>query len=107
MLYEYKNTTTNEVYSLTQTWEEKKQYLIDNPDCQSHFGSMPAFVSGTNLEGKLDDGWKENMSRIAEAHPGSALADKVGGRSVKEAKKQSILKKHGLDKKSNYNMGDM
>ena len=28
MLYEYKNTVTNETYTLTQTWEEKKQYLI-------------------------------------------------------------------------------
>jgi hypothetical protein len=31
----------------------------------------------------------------------------VGGRSVKEAKKASILKKRGLDKKGHYNMGDM
>ena len=107
MLYEYKNTSTDEIYTLTQTWEEKKQYLIDNPEAQSHFGVMPGFVRGAGLEAKQDDGWKENMSRIAEAHPGSALADKVGGRTIKEAKKASILKKHGLDKKSNYNMGDM
>jgi len=107
MIYEYKNTVTNEVYTLTQTWKEKEQYLIDNPDVQSHFSKMPGFISGTGLEGKSDDGWKENLSRIAEAHPGSALAEKVGGRSVKEAKKASILKKHGLDKKGHYNMGDM
>jgi hypothetical protein len=107
MVYEYKNTSTNEVYTLTQTWEEKKQYLIDNPDARTYFGKMPGFISGTGLEGKSDDGWKENLSRIAAAHPQSALAEKVGGRSVKEAKKASILKKHGLDKKSNYNMGDM
>jgi hypothetical protein len=107
MIYEYKNTVTNEVYTLTQTWEEKKQYLIDNPDARTYFGKMPGFISGTGLEGKSDDGWKENLSRIAAAHPQSALADKVGGRSVKEAKKASILKKHGLDKKGHYNMGDM
>jgi hypothetical protein len=107
MLYGYKNTSTNEVYELTQTWDEKVKYLEDNPDVRTHFSSMPEFISGTGLEGKSDDGWKENLSRIAAAHPQSALAEKVGGRSVKEAKKASILKKHGRDKKGNYNMGDM
>ena len=107
MVYEYKNIKTDEVYELTQTWEEKKQYLKDNPDVQSYIGKMPGFISGTGLEGKNDAGWNENLSRIAEAHPQSALAEKVGGRSIKEAKKATILKKHGLDKKGQYNMGDM
>ena len=107
MIYQFKNEKSGEVFELSLSYEEKVKYLEDNPDVRSYFGKMPGFISGTGLEGKNDAGWNENLSRIAEAHPQSALAEKVGGRSIKEAKKADILKKHGLDKKGSYNMGDM
>jgi len=107
VVYQFKNEKTGEIYELSMSYDEKSKYLEDNPDVRSYFGSMPGFISGTGLEGKMDEGWKENLSRIAEAQPQSALAEKQGGRSAKEAKKANILKKHGLDKKGSYNMGDM
>ena len=43
-------------------------------------------------------GGKKIFLRIAEAHPNSALADKLGGRTTKHAKAMSTLEKHGVRK---------
>ena len=50
-------------------------------------------VSGSGLK---NDGGGTKASRIAEAHPNSALADKLGGRTTKHAKSMSTLERHGV-----------
>ena len=52
--------------------------------------------SGTGDMVKNDNGWKEHMSRIAEANPGSSVADRYGKESTKSAKTRQVLKKHGV-----------
>ena len=47
---------------------------------------------GVNM--KNDGGWKDNLSRIAEAHPTSALADRYGKRSAKDIATKKVIKKH-------------
>ena len=54
--------------------------------------NIVAGVSG--LTHKNDQGWKENMSRIAEAHPTSPLADRYGKKSIKQIRTQQALKKN-------------
>ena len=54
--------------------------------------NIVAGVSG--LTHKNDQGWKENMSRIAEAHPTSPLADRYGKKSIKQIKTQQALTKN-------------
>ena len=51
-------------------------------------------AGGTGDRIKNDEGWKENLSRIAEAHPRSNLADRYGKKSVKQSKTEQVLKKH-------------
>ena len=43
---------------------------------------------------------KENLARIAEAHPTSALADNYGTKSNKDLKTHQVLRKHGVLRKS-------
>jgi len=43
---------------------------------------------------KTDSGWKENMSRIAEAHPTSPFADRFGKKSTKDIKTNQVIQKH-------------
>ena len=43
---------------------------------------------------KQDGGWKDNLSRIAEAHPQSALADRNGKKTTKSMKTQQALAKN-------------
>ena len=49
-------------------------------------------VQGVNM--KNDGGWKDNLSRIAEAHPTSPLADQHRRRSIKEVKTAQVMAKH-------------
>ena len=43
---------------------------------------------------KNDGGWKDNLSRIADAHPNSPLAKQHKKRSIKEVKTQQVIEKH-------------
>ena len=56
-------------------------------------------MSVGSIDSHTDNGWKENMARISEAHPSSPLADRYGKRSVKQSQTQNIIKKH-RDRKS-------
>jgi hypothetical protein len=46
------------------------------------------------LDSKTDSGWKDQLSRIAERHPESPLADRYGNKSHKALKTKSVLEKH-------------
>ena len=58
--------------------------------------NIVSVVSGASY--KTDQGWKDNLSRIAEAHPRSALAQQVGRKSIKQAKTERVLAKHKAKK---------
>ena len=47
---------------------------------------------------KGDSGWKENLSRIAEAHPNTALGRSLNKKTTKELKTREVLKKHKVIK---------
>ena len=92
--YMFKNQKTEEVTEVTMRISELDQFREDNPDLETVI-SAPNIVSGSGGM-KNDSGWKENMSRIAEAHPGTPLADRFGHKSNKEIKTRDALKKHGV-----------
>jgi hypothetical protein len=94
MRYEFLNTETGEYEEHIMPWQELDQFKEDNPHLQKVI-SAPAIVSG-NGGVRNDNGWKENMARIAEAHPGTPLADRYGKKSDKEIKTRNVLKKHGI-----------
>ena len=50
------------------------------------------------IDGKTDNGWKEVMSKISEAHPKSELAQRYGKKSVKDTQIDSVIKKHRAKK---------
>ena len=52
-------------------------------------------VSGVgSSDGKTDNGWKEVMSKVSEAHPNSPLAERYGKRTIKETQIETVRKKH-------------
>jgi hypothetical protein len=52
-------------------------------------------VSTSNAkQNKVPDGFKEVLSKVAEAHPTSAIAEKHGRKSIKDVKTREIVKKH-------------
>ena len=50
------------------------------------------------IDGKTDNGWKEVMSKISEAHPKSELAQRYGKKSVKDTQIDRVIKKHRAKK---------
>ena len=90
--YTFHNRQTGVVEDKMMKIAEKEQYLIDNPDVeQVHTGLNIVAGQGTF---KNDSGWKDNLSRIAEAHPTSPFAERFGKKSTKDIKTQQVIQKH-------------
>ena len=104
-LYDFLNTETGEQFSTFMKISEKETFLEENPHVQSLILGAPSLARGSSTTGfKNDNGWKENLSRIAEAHPNSALATKVnGGRTSQQVLVDKAKNKAGL-KEKNYTM---
>lgn len=96
--YEFENTKTGEQFEDMMTISEKEEYLKKNPHINQIYTRLN-IVSGVNTSSKTDSGWKENLSRIAEAHPNSALAKEHGSKTIKQVKTEQVLKKHRARKK--------
>jgi len=97
--YDFENTKTGEQFTEIMSMKEREKYLADNPHIKQLLTRMN-MIAGMP---KNDDGWKENLARIAEAHPNSTLADRHGGRTSKAAKTSAVLDKHGV-RKGKYSM---
>jgi hypothetical protein len=76
-------------------FSEREEYLKTNPQIQTVM-TAPAIVSGvsTSKQNRVPDGFKEVLSKISEAHPASAVADKHGRKSIKQARTEQVIKKH-------------
>ena len=56
-------------------------------------------VSSTgSLDSKTDNGWKEVLSKVSEAHPASNLAAQYGKKSVKDTQVDRVIKTHRAKK---------
>ena len=91
--YSFKDTKTGEEWEELLTISEREKFLEQNPHVQQ-LPSMVSIVGGHGDRIKNDGGWKENMSRIAEAHPNSPLASQYGKDTTKNINTRNVLKKH-------------
>ena len=94
--YTLLNTETDETTETFCTWSELDSFLEEHPTFKSIVLTAPALVSGVaGRSFKTDDGFKENMARVAEAHPNSPLADQFStNKDIKTAKTNAVLRKH-------------
>jgi len=93
-IYTFENKKTGKVYDDMMSIAEKESFLKKNKHIEQKLTTIniSSGVMGVNM--KNDGGWKDNLSRIAEAHPTSALADQHRKRSIKEVKTQQVMAKH-------------
>jgi hypothetical protein len=89
--YTFKNNETGEVIETFLKVADFDQYKKDNPHLSTVIGAT-ATVSGVGAL-KTDNGFKEVLSKVAEAHPTSALASQLGGRSETAIKTEKVTKK--------------
>ena len=98
--YRFYDTVTQEEYDEFMSMADLDEYKKTNPQVEQ----LPVAVeiAGDHIMGvgpKVDGGFTENMQRIAEANPGTPLADRYGSsstQSTKEIKTRQVLKKHGV-----------
>ena len=92
--YSFKNNETGEEWEEFFSISGREEFLEQNP----HITQLPSMVSIVSDTGgiKNDSGWGDNMSRIAEAHPGSPLAMRYGKKSTKDINTRQVLKKHKI-----------
>ena len=93
-IYTFENTKTGEVYDDMMSIAEMEKFLKKNKHIKQKLTTIniSSGVQGINM--KNDGGWKDNLSRIAEAHPTSELAKQHRRRSTKEIKTQQVVEKH-------------
>lgn len=96
--YTLLNTETDEMSETFCSWSELESFLEEHPTFKSIVLTAPALVSGVaGRSFKTDDGFKENMARISEAHPNSPLADQFGtNKDIKTSNTNAVLKKHKI-----------
>ena len=93
--YNFIDTVTNEEFELFMKWSERETFLKENPHVQSVL-TAPSIVTSVAGMGshRVPDGFKEVLSKVAEKHPNSAIGDRYGRKSIKEARTAQVVKKH-------------
>ena len=92
--YTFKNKDTGKVWDESMSISDSEKFLRDNPNMQKvpiAINMVRSVMGQKSMQ--TDSGWKENISRIAEAHPSSKLATKYGDKSAKAVKTREAVNK--------------
>jgi len=93
-IYTFFNSKTKKVFTDMMTIAEKEEYLDKNKHIKQQLTALNIVGGVSGMSYRSDQGWKENLSRIAEAHPNSPLAQQHRKRSIKEVKTEQVVKKY-------------
>lgn len=92
-LYEFRNKETGEVREQLMSIAACELFLLENPSFELVI-SAPRVVSGvTGITHKNDGGFKDMMSRIANANPHSPLAKEYGDKGIKASKTREAVER--------------
>jgi len=96
--YRFYNSKTKEEYTDLMSISEMEEFIK-----KKHIKLLPPtqlnIVSSTgSIDGKTDNGWKEVLSKVSEAHPASNLASQYGKKSVKDTQVDRVIQKHRAKK---------
>ena len=92
--YNFINEDTGEIFEKVMRMGDREDFLASNPTTRQLPPDRMNIVSGNNYAGlKNDGGFYEQMSRIADAHPTSAIASQYGDKSAKAVKTRQAVEK--------------
>jgi len=92
-LYDFKNLKTGEIETKMMSIADMEEY-VKNPNIQKvpvAINMVRSVMGQRSMQ--TDSGWKDNLSRIAEAHPSSNLATNHGDKSSKAVKTRQAIDK--------------
>ena len=92
--YSFRNNQTGEVEDKIMSWSSREEYLKENPNLETIITGAPGLVTSTGDRTKTPAGFKEVLSKIADANPSSALASDFGKKDSTSVKVRDIVQKH-------------
>ena len=93
-IYTFYNTRTKKTFDDMMSISEMEDYLAKNKHIRQRIGSVNIVGGVSGVSYKNDQGFKEVLSKVAEAHPTSPLGIEHRRRGVKEVKTEQAIKKH-------------
>ena len=93
--YTFRNKETNEVFDHSMRMSEYDSYMESNPSIERYYEPSDVMNIVSGVGGiRTDNGFKEVLSKVAEAHPNSELADRTLSRSVREHQIERVVHKY-------------
>jgi hypothetical protein len=91
--YEFQNTLTGETEDHFMSWKDLDAFKEECPHLKQIIGS-PSIVGGVGDRVKTDAGFKEVLSNVGKAYPGSTVDKRYNGVDTKTQKSIDVVKKH-------------
>ena len=95
--YLFRDTKSGDVLERIMSISAREDFLKENPHLETIIQApmLVTSVSTSNFKSnKVPSGFNEVLSKVAEAHPTSPVADRHGKKSIKDVKTREIVKKH-------------
>ena len=93
-IYTFYNKRTKKEFDEMMTISEMENYIKKNKHIRQVIKGINIVASVGNRTMKTDSGWNDTLSKIAEAHPQSALAKERSKKSIKQIKTEQALAKN-------------
>ena len=93
-IYTFYNKRKKKEFTEMMNISEMESYLKKNKHITQRILGVNIVAGVSGMSYKSDQGCKETLSKVAEPHPQSALANEVGKKSIKQIKTEQVVKKH-------------
>jgi len=92
--YTFYNSKTKKEYNDMMTIAEMEELLDKNKHIKQVIKGINIVASTGSRNMKTDSGWKDTLSKIGEAHPGSPLAQQTQKKSIKQIRTEQAMSKN-------------
>ena len=93
-IYTFLNTKTKKVTDEMMSISEMEDFLANNKHVKQQIHTVNIVGGVSGITHKSDQGFKEVLSKVAEAHPTSPLGKEHRRRGIKEVKTEQVINKH-------------
>ena len=91
--YKFLDTETKEEFEAFLGISEREEFLKDNPHVKQ-MPTAPNLISGTgDWQSRTDAGFKEVLSKVAEANPDTPMGQRYKSSSAKEVATRNAVEK--------------
>ena len=93
-IYTFYNKKSKKEFDEMMSISEMEEYVKKNKHIKQVLKGINIVASVGSRTGKTDSGWKDTLSKIAEAHPQSPLAKQHTKKTIKQIKTEQAIAKN-------------